>query len=292
MMRPKYLPFMDGWRLALGLKPLAFAEWIEIDQTFVEQVTLKHTLLTERHNQVFASLPGSQVAQQEVLDTLVAHLLEHFPQYYQRQGDRLYNTLIHQSWNLNDFKENPLDLAGRLVQEDLCLMLPSDRGYSLSAASVCFPSRWRLQEKMGQPITSIHEHIPDYPSKLERPVDQFFDRLKVEHPGYRLNWSLVDTPKLFLADAAPMVLSSQATRENLGKHLWLRVERQTLRRMPISDTVLFTIRSYLHPLEQLVADRDVAEKLAIAIQQMPAAMQAYKSISPVRSMLLEYLEQG
>lgn len=283
---------MDGWRLALGLKPLSLVEWIEIDQTFVEQVTLKHTLLTERHSEVFASLPGSQAAQQEVLDTLVAHLLEHFPQFYQRQDDRLHNTLIQQTWNLNDFKDNPLDLAGRLVQEDLCLMSPSDRGYVLSAASVCFPSRWRLQEKMGQPIALIHEHIPDYPNKLERPVDQFFDRLKVEHPGYRLNWSLVDSPNLFLADATPMVPASPVTHQNLAKHLWLRVERQTLRRMPSSNNILFTIRSYLHPLEQLAADRDVAKKLAIAIQQMPATMQAYKSIAPIRSMLLEYLEQA
>lgn len=290
MSRPQYLPFMDGWRFAMGLKPLPISEWIEIDETFAEQVCLKENLLSQCHAEVFASLPGSETAQQETLDVLVEHLLQQFPQHYQQVGDRLHNRITHQTWDRADFRDNPLDLAGRLVQEDLCLMSPGDRGYVLTAASVCFPLRWQLREKLGQPIALIHEHVPDYSSKLERPVDQFFDRLKADHPGYRFNWSIVDTTELFLANATHITPSLSLTADNAGEHLWVRVERQTFRRLPLSDAVLFTIRTYLYSVQQLAEDRQVAKKLAIAIQQIPPAMQAYKNLLPVRSILLHYLQ--
>jgi hypothetical protein len=288
--RSTELPFRDGqWRLALGLKPLPLETWIDIGEDFVEQLTRKSELLEQHYDEVFASLPGSQSAQQEVLDLLVAHLLHYFPQHYQQQGEWLINQMTGQRWCRADFAE-PLDLAARLVQEDLCLMLPSD-GYRLSAASVCFPSRWRLAEKIGLPVSAIHQPVPDYDQKLERPVDQFFERLKPDYPGYRLNWSLVDSPELFLQSGHGRTTPICITAENAGKQLWLRIERQTLRRLSISNGILFTIRTRIHSLSSLTADPIIAKDLAAAIQKMPPQMQQYKSILPFRSALLEYLRR-
>ena len=39
---PRYLPFLDGpWRLAMGIKALDLAEWIEVDECFAAQLTNK-----------------------------------------------------------------------------------------------------------------------------------------------------------------------------------------------------------------------------------------------------------
>lgn len=292
MSKAVYLPFTNGeWRLAMGLKPLQLSDWIEIDEDFAEQLDLKTQLLSQRYSDVFATISGSENGQQEVLDLLLAHLTQYFPLYYQRQGDRLLNSVTGQVWRLTDFEANPLDLAGRLVQEDLCLMLPGDCGYILAAASLCFPSRWKLQEKLGQPMAQIHQHVPGYSDKLERPVDHFFARLKYNYPGYRLNWGIVDSPDLFLdqhkgqEDFNPTI-----TPNNAGEHLWLRVERQTLRRL-YSGGILFTIRTYVHPLHILVDDLEVIRSLAAAIRQVPTPMQIYKNLLPIREALLAYLDR-
>lgn len=49
----------------------------------------------------------------------------------------------------------------------------------------------------------------------------------------------------------------------------LRVERQTLRRLPKTGAIVFTIRVYLTPLEELVNEPDVPGRLASAIRSWP-----------------------
>lgn len=291
-MKPLYLPFMDGqWRMAMGLKPLQLQQWIEIDQDFADELNQKDKLLKEHYSEVFGSLAGSEAGQQEVLELLIEHLLRYFPDYYQQQGDRIFNKITGQVWQRNDFVTNPLDLAGRLVQEDLCLMQLKDREYILTAGSVCFPARWLLSDKLGHPLMQIHAPVPDYTNKLEQPVNNFFQRLKPEFPGYRINWSIVDSPELFLTQPhRSEALGADITAENAGEKLWLRVERQTLRRLPRSGGILFTIRTYVYPLNTVVNDSDRASQLAAVIEQIPPQMQIYKNIFPIKTALLAYLQ--
>ncbi len=283
----------------MGLQPLEVKDWIQPGTDYLEQMAAKRQLLQQSYDEVFASLPGSQSAQQEVLDLLVEHLLQHFPEQFQWEGispgtalgaSRFTNSLTGESWNPSDFAKNPLDLAGRLVQEDLCLMLPGTSGYELAAASLCFPSRWRLQEKLGQPLAHIHHPVPGYHEQLEHPVDNFFQRLKPDFPGWRSNWSIHPTPNLFLPpheDVSDLI--SAITSENAGDRLWLRTERQTLRRLPASSGILFTIRTRIHPLSGLANYPEAANNLIHMIQTMPAEMQQYKHIQPMRPALLGYL---
>ncbi|MUL36837.1 heme-dependent oxidative N-demethylase family protein [Gloeocapsopsis dulcis] len=291
-MKPIYLPFADGqWRMAMGLKPLQLQHWIEIDEDFSEELNYKNKLLKEHYSDVVGSLPGSEAGQREVLELILKHLLQYFPDYYQQQGNCVVNKITKQVWYLSDFTKNPLDLAGRLVQEDLCLM-QLKREYILTAGSVCFPARWRLSEKLGRPLVQIHDPVPDYAQKLEQSVNKFFDRLKPEFPGYRLNWGIVDSPELCLTQRhSTEVFGADITAENAGEKLWLRVERQTLRRLPVSGGILFTIRTYVYPLKSVVSDPAIASQLAAVIEQIPPQMQIYKNIFPIQTVLLAYLER-
>ncbi|MES1022462.1 DUF3445 domain-containing protein [Gloeocapsa sp. BRSZ] len=292
-MKPLYLPFADGqWRMAMGLKPLQLQQWIEIDEDFTEELNYKDQLLKEQYSDVCGCLPESQAGQQEVLELILEHLLQYFPNYYQQQGNYVVNKMTNQKWSLSNFTNNPLDLAGRLVQEDLCLMQLKDNEYILTAGSVCFPARWRLREKLGRPLVQIHDPVPGYAEKLEQPVNKFFDRLKPEFPGYRLNWGIVDSPELFLTQPHGFeTFGADITAENAGEKLWLRVERQTLRRLPKSGSILFTIRTYVYSLKFVVRDRQIASQLAAVIQQIPPQMQIYKNILPIKNPLLAYLQR-
>ncbi|MEL7067633.1 MAG: DUF3445 domain-containing protein [Cyanobacteria bacterium J06581_3] len=288
-----YLPFVkEKGRLRMGLQPLPVEDWIVIDQDFCEQLAEKKQLLKYRHGDVFAEQENTQPAQQEVLSLLVNHLLQCFPDVYQsaNDGQEIHNLKTQQVWKYSDFEQSPLDLAGRLVTEDLCLMMPSPAGYCLAAASVCFPLRWVLKDKMGKPMGQIHTTVPDYTKKLARPVDSVFSRLKEDFPGLRLNWSIVDSPDLHLMqDKRKTTVNSNITAEDAGHCLWLRVERQTIRRLVTSGGILFTIRSFVYPLSQVVEIPGAAKQLFEAIQLLKKEMQTYKNILPFKPALLEYL---
>jgi hypothetical protein len=290
MSRSVKFPLKPGWWLTLGLKPLDLSEWIEIDENFAQQIALKMQLLRDRPDEVFASLPESIAAQQEVLDLLIAHLLKFYPQQYQQQEDKLYHISTGQPWNLPDFAQNPLDLAGRLVQEDFCLLLLQDGAYVLAAGSVCFPFRWRLQDKPGRSLTSIHAPVPGYAEKLSRPVDGVFHHLRADCPSVRFNWGITDTPNLFLPTAHSQTpVNLPIGIENAGERLWLRVERQTLRRLPNTGGIVFGIHTTIESLAQVKTNPATAQHLAEAIEQLPVAAHAYKNLLPLQPVLLSYL---
>lgn len=67
------------------------------------------------------------------------------------------------------------------------------------------------------------------------------------------------------------------TEENAGEMMYLRSERQTLRRLPKSDTILFTIKTYTTQMEDVCKDEPAAAKrLAGAVRNWPPEMIEYK----------------
>ena len=289
-----YHPFVPGpFRMAMGLHPLNLADWIEIDTDLPAQLAERQRLLTERHQDVFAAYPEALPGSTETLTLLVEHLTRYFPQLYQQENRTLINHVTGERWPLDDLPMHPLDLAGRLVQEDLCLMQrDSEQGiYRLVGASLCFPSRWRLHEKLGHSLAHIHDPTPHYTERLATPMDRAFDKLKPDRSVWRLNWSVLDDPTLFQPTGhGRKDYATDVTAENAGEKLWIRVERQTLRRLPQSQAILFTIRVYVYPLHSLATQPAVAQRLATALHGLDDAMRDYKSLRPLREAAVAWLE--
>jgi hypothetical protein len=287
---PRYRPFLDGpWRLAMGIKALDLAEWIETDERFVPQLAARRQLLDEQRSEVFAALPESGPGQRELLELLLDHLPQRFPEHYRRQGGRIENRITGERFAIAGWDDAPLELAGRLVQEDLCLMQRGEAGYRLVAAVLCFPAHWRLADKLGRPLEAIHRPVPGFAERLAGPVDRFFASIQVARPVWRVNWSLVDQPTLFLPPehrGHPKPIDA----ERAGEQLWLRVERQTLRRLPRSGDVVFGIHTYVDPLADAIDSAEAARTLAARIREMPEPMARYKNILPIREPLLAWLD--
>jgi hypothetical protein len=273
----------------MGLKALDPGAWIEIDERFLDQLAERRRLLAEHKQEVVAALPESHAGQQELLELLLEQLPGRFPEHYRRQDGVIENRITGERFALAAWDQAPLELAGRLVQEDLCLMQRGEAGYRLVAAVLCFPAHWRLADKLGRPLEAIHGPVPGFGERLAAPVDRFFARIQVERPVWRVNWSLVDTPTLFLPPehrGHPKPVSA----ERAGEQLWLRVERQTLRRLPRSGDVVFGIHTHVDPLGDAVDSAEAARALAARIREMPEPMARYKSILPIREPLLAWLD--
>jgi hypothetical protein len=286
---PDYLPFrkLPG---SMGLKALAEADWLDITAEFAEELALKRQLLGDRYEQVFAAYPESLPPQQEALAMLLEHLDKYYAPDYQITPTKITNNRTGEVWQFDDFAHAPLELMGRLVQEDFTILQPLPQGYTLTAATVCFPLRWDLRSKMGLALSAIHQPVPDYAQKLSQPVDNMFAKLKAGYPLWRMNWSIVDSPELFLVEARNKQEIDQAiTPENAGSKLWLRMERQTMHRLAASDSVLFTVHTYRYPLAMVHQSAEIAADLVRAIEQMSPHLQSYKNLLPIRDTVIKYL---
>jgi len=238
----------------MGLRPLEESRWLEVDQHRDEEIAAKTRLLRERYDAVVATRREGDEASAELLEVVERFLSDHYPEL-DRSVDR---------------DEHPVVAASRLVQEDLCVLVRDD-GWRLQAACVCFPSRWRLAAKIGASLDDIHLPVPQYGEQLARPTNSFFDRLTPARSFWRLNWTLLDRPELHQPSGAP--LEPQAP----GDDWFFRVERQTLRQLPRTRAVVFTIRTYVAPLTEMT-DRDAnfAGNLLRAVEGAPESMRAYK----------------
>ena len=284
-----YFPIEAGpHRLTMGLAQLKDKPWFEVGHDVAADLDEKDRLLKTHRDKVVATVPGSVDGQQEVLDLMTPYLTERYPDRYRQDGDMMHIGGLAAPRNLNDPDRAPLETAARLVQEDLCLMEPNDGQYILTAALVCFPTRWSLAQKIGRPLGPIHAPVPGYEAELDHSMEAYFQRIQPGKPTWRINWSLVEDPALYLPRKRPPI-EDPITADNIGDRLWLRTERQTLARMPKTGGVLFTIRIHRTSLREAIAPAGHAQRMLDAIEAMPEAMRRYKGIDRHYAALVGYL---
>lgn len=294
---PQYAPYADGpggpfrWRLAL--RPLDVADWIELGDHYERDVARKREVQARHPGTVFAAMPEAFDACVEVRDAIVEHLVERFPGDFARDGDGIVNRRLGERVVVADPDRHPLEVASRLVQEDLIVMIESPGGLAgpgagelvFAAGSVCFPNRWDLASKLGKSLAAVHEPVSQLNEQLGDPIAKFFDRLTPAKSFWRLGWGVLDTDDLYQpldGTAAP-----RSGRVGLDD-LVVRVERETLRRFARTGAVLFTIRTYTRPLRD-VAGGEPMTRLLEALATMPDDIAAYKQLERVRPALAQLL---
>lgn len=231
-----------------GVQPLDMADWLVVDEAHAGQMALRDRLIAERREAVFAQEPGAEEAAQEVLETVLAHL----PAGYRRDGSRVTRP---DGVTVDVDEDTPLAAAGRLVQEDLCVLEKAGGAteHVLTAAVLCFPASWTLSEKVGRPLTAIHIPVESYSDDIGHRVQRMFDMIRPGRPLWRQNALLYATPDLFQPrpEAEPRV--EPETRPD-----YLRSERQCLLRLPRTGAVLFSIHTYVLPFAALTQDQAAA----------------------------------
>jgi hypothetical protein len=262
----------------MGLTPLGNRSWIETDSSL--PLLYAHKLRQkEIHGEnVYRCAAASLAAQKELSTLLLRHLTQEQAKYYALRDDHL----LYKPTNL----KMPLAGAETLwdtslwIADDLVLLSPED-DYRLTAASLCSPSHWRLQDKFGQPLWQVHNTIPGFHNELTPRIERFLKHLKAEHPVVRYNWSLQ-------ADDALHPDTDSDTPVDTTTTLYYRTERQSLRRLPQTGAIAFTIRVYLHPLESIGAVPGAMQALLRAIKSAPAALARYKDFDRLAPALNQY----
>lgn len=143
--------------------------------------------------------------------------------------------------------------AARAHHEDMCLLTRRDgeEQYRLVGAAVAWPSDWTPADKLGLPLRALHAPIQGYEEQLASGVDHFMAKLKAGPIYGRANWFIAATDEKRWVAQAPTQAFAHVTPHNAGETLFVRSERQTLRRLPQTGAILFTIGIYVAPLGQL-----------------------------------------
>ncbi|USG61648.1 DUF3445 domain-containing protein [Sneathiella marina] len=274
-----YFP-LDGndFRFTMGLRALKNRSWLHEDQNHRTDLEEKDRILTKYYDQVVAARPGSLTAQQEILELVRDELQTNYP-----------NTDVPMPPNAD---EVPIVIAARHVQEDLVLMQEINNKFILSAACVCFPTGWNLQEKAGKPLMAIHDPVPDLNERIGNPIDRFFQNLKGGKKVERFNWGLYDCADLFQPAWRRDTHhpNKQIDADNIGHKVFFRVERQTLQRLSNGKDILFTIRIFTNTLAEVTSEKSRATKLLRSLQTMPNSIKKYKSINRFDAPLMAFLK--
>jgi hypothetical protein len=240
---PFPLPWTDPRSARLpGIQPATEETWLLRDPAYAGQMALRDDLIASRPADVLALQPEGRAAAGELLDTLLAWLAT-------QPGHVVTGATVIRPDGVTVpvDRDDPLRTAGRLVQEDLCLMQAQGDEAVLTGAVLCFPASWTLAEKIGRPMTRIHDPVREYDADVARRVQRLIDAIRPGQVLWRANFNVWADARLF---APRRETDPRADRTNPR---YLRSERQTLRRLPVSGAVVFAIHTFMIPLEQLPA---------------------------------------
>lgn len=199
-----------------GVRPIVMKDWLAKSDTYDAQIAYRRNLMASKRETVFQALPPSEEACLELRDIICDE--DNYPEI---------NT------------DHPLLDAASHVQEDLCILQKQGDSHILTAAVMCFPSSWDIRQKIGRSIASIHHPVPEF-SDVSSIVERMLSAIRIEQPLGRANFLIYTDPELH-----------QPRGEGISKPIdprtprYIRVERQTFRRLPKTLAVVFAIHTYI-----------------------------------------------
>jgi dimethylamine monooxygenase subunit A len=251
--RLPHLPWIDPRTRRLpGIQPVEGRDWLRIDEAYAPQMALRDRLIADQPGTVHALLPEARPAAEELYQATLDWLCT-APGFTVAEA-----TVIRpDDAKISLDPGQPLLTLGRLVQEDLCLMERAGEEYVLTGGILCFPASWTLAQKIGRPLTGIHEPVPVYDADIARRVARLFDAIRPEQPLWRMNYLTYDDFVLH-----------QPRREGEKRpqptdHVYIRCERQCLLRLPVTKAVVFTIHTYVVDAATVSADDLAALREAV-----------------------------
>ncbi|KAL8744377.1 MAG: hypothetical protein Q9190_003373 [Brigantiaea leucoxantha] len=306
-----YRPFRHGpYHITMGLRTMKWDEWIELDNHYPRFHADKARRIAERGPKCCRTAPEALDGAIELLEELVDYLPQRYPTLYTRTARGIHNHLTLESFDITQrpLPEDPMQTCARLVQDDLAIMFEREDGqYYLLAGAILLAGFWRLEDKFGMPLSEIHTSgdVPGFKAKLEKGMMNFFRRVQPAQPVLRNNYFIqVDDDLAWSHSIGPEdeedVGSGGATMQATGwataeknkaiEHHYFRSERQSLRRLPRSGGVVFTIRTYFEPITKVADEWGVPGRLASAVRSWGEDVSRYKGRERYGDVLLEYLD--
>ncbi|KAI9674134.1 MAG: hypothetical protein M1817_001952 [Caeruleum heppii] len=284
----------------MGLRTMKWDEWIELDNHYMRYHADKARRIEERGEKCCRTAPEAFDGAVELLEEFCDYLPQRYPSLYKKTPVGMVNLVTDESFDIisRPLSEDPMAMAARMVQDDLAIMFEkADGQYYLLAGAILLAGFWRLEDKFGMPLSEIHTSgdVPGFREKLEKGMMNFFRRIKPEQPVLRNNYFIQVDDELpwssSIGDEDGKDMGWFTAEKNKAvEHHMFRSERQSLRRLPRSGGVVFTIRTYFHPVTDVAQEPYVPGRLASAVRSWGDDVARYKGREMYQDTLLEYLD--
>lgn len=289
--------------LPKGGEGSAYEKLFDVDEHYLSEMRERDLVLQEMPHRCMA-MEHMDLACWDMIERCMVALAEDYPAYFSlsREGsrwtweNRLLN--IHDTFTFGDsdtLPMPPLEYIGRQVQGDFNILDQRDGDLYMDAGIITCPADWSLNFDAGMSFTQWHGPVPMAHKEgvFERAL-KYLTALPVGKPVRRLNWTMTVNARM---DTAPETYHlwgherSTITPENVAEKIYLRVELQVLDRMPRSHALLFSIRTYLMSLEDIVTNADWARRLHRVMKTLPEPLIDYKGLTRYHSTVVDYLAQ-
>lgn len=252
----------------------------------------------------------------ELKNHVIEYLMDTYPNYFSLHGKHITSHLSGLSIKATGKgKAEDLTATALLVTEDMPIMHPTEKNedksdsiYRLNSGTLLFGYHWSLvsqfnekppvkqdhprlwnqwnerkqssetSARLGMTSRAIHDHIAEYATKHADGVEKYLNSVKPDQLHCRSNWSIETSTKLCqhpdIAEDHNEGLEPNA--ENLYLSGYIRAERQSFKKLPKSNAVVFGIKTYNWKLSDIFNSPKAFEALDIAEQNLSPEMREYK----------------
>jgi dimethylamine monooxygenase subunit A len=298
---PLYRPYR--WAAAefqLGLRPIRPESWILIGAEHANMMRQKCARLDGFRQFFYGTLPDSLPAQQELRERVTTHLVADHPASFERTGSVVRSLITGHTLDLDDESTEPLLQLSYLIEEDFMLLDEVGGTARITAASNAYSSSGRLVASVGHGVEWAHMPVPRLTEKLGGKIDRVLGSVHAATPCERFNWQLTPMATVFFPHDDPHAANAAAMHEvvedlhrdpaRAGELLWIRVERQTLSRLPASNAVAFSLHTYSDPLSCVQSDIDSVRAILTLLKNYTEERWRYSEMNIVREPLMIWLE--
>ena len=238
----KSIPYNTTYPKLPGTRPISPDEWIICDDAFSQQMALRDELIKTRKDKVLAISDQAYEAAVELSKMALEFSIKSLG--YQKSNDEVIRP---DEVSLKIDLSDPMEFLGRLVQNDFCILQKVGEEHVLTAASLCFPASWSLEEKFLKPLIDIHTPVKEYNEEIAKRVQRLFDGLQVSRPVWRFNALFYEDPHLF----QPRSINQPRKKPAPNQVNYFRSERQTLIKLPETRAIVFGIHTFVIKMQNL-----------------------------------------
>lgn len=287
-------PFRFPYHQTMSIFKLDINHWLDMDKYYYDYIKEKERVLHTYGSDNFASLPGSEDACIELMETVKNHMLTRYPLLFTTKDNGIHvkNELTDEVLDFSlPLKDDPLIYISKMAKEDFYIVQQGEDGiHRLTAAAVPFPGgSFGIKYKLGKTLDVIHTEVPYYKEKLKPSMERWFARMEPADLVERASWYISWDHKLLLNNIYALKEGDKVKNDVLPTEFNVRVERQTLRRLPKTRAIIFTNHPVFYSIEEMKDEPLIPSLIRKIIYEAPEGICKYKNFEAFRDHILPYL---
>jgi hypothetical protein len=226
------------------------------------------------------------------MEIALQFLCARYPQYFHLShcNTILHNNILQTQTALQTTP--PFLVLLQNIPEDFAIMLrdPETGLYTFRAGMIMSSLGWSLASKIGKKLSDIHSPVPDY-KKIAISMDRYFARMATDKPIQRGSWGIEVGKPLYMPPGD--IHESEREVQNPAhtiEDMYLRVDWQTLRRLPLSGAIVFNFKGLFTPVEEFRDEARIPTLLLKVLREGKKTIMDYKGTWHTEHVVIPALE--